>query len=160
VKILRYRIAQYALHAFVATYGISILSFFVEGFLPQRRSTDFWFLGPTFLFPIAIGLALGALWGTKLPRLSSRLVFLLPLFLLIWETRSFFRYNNDISWRNFYESFLGAHCESSECLGPLIITAPLLSSMAYAIGAEIARALSSRVRRAPIESDSIGSQTL
>jgi len=59
--------------------------------------------------------------------------------MLLWELWAFISSNYDVTWQNFYNTYLGTHCESSECLGELLITSPLVSSVAYTVGAEIGR---------------------
>jgi hypothetical protein len=139
MKLSLISIGKYIVHALFASYGIVLLGFFIEGMLPNSRKVDYFFLAPTFLFPIIAGLCMGILFGSKLPPLLSRCLFLLPFAMLLWEVWAFISSNYDVTWLNFYNTYLGTHCESSECLGGLVVTSPLVSSLAYTVGAEIGR---------------------
>jgi hypothetical protein len=130
---------KYIVHALYASYGIVLLGFFIEVMLPNSRKLDYLFFNPTFLFPIIAGLGMGIRFGSKLPALLSRCLFLLPFAMLLWELWAFVSSNYDVTWQNFYNTYLGTHCESSECLGGLLVTSPLVSSLAYTVGAEIGR---------------------
>jgi hypothetical protein len=116
-----------------------ILGFFVEVMLPNSRKVEYYFGAPTFLFPIMAGLCLGILFGSRLPPLLSRCLFLLPFAMLLWELWAFISSHYAVTWQNFYNTYLGTQCGSSECLGGLLVTSPLISSLAYTVGAEIGR---------------------
>jgi hypothetical protein len=139
MKLSLISIGKYIVHALFASYGIVLLGFFIEVMLPNSRKVDYFFSAPTFLFPIIAGLCMGILFGSKLPALLSRCLFLLPFAMLLWELWAFISSNYDVTWLNFYNNYLGTHCESSECLGGLVVTSPLVSSLAYTVGAEIGR---------------------
>ena len=130
---------RYILHAFLASYGIMFLGFFVEMLFPARRKVDYFFIGPTFLFPVVAGLFLGVLFGGRLSAPLSRCLFLLPLAIMLWDFWTFLNFNNDVTWRNFFHTYLGTNCTSSECLSEVLVTSPFLSSLSYALGAEIGR---------------------
>jgi hypothetical protein len=135
---------RYVVHAAVASYGIMILGEVIEYLIglplgSQNRRLDYFFIGPTFLFPILAGLILGFIFGARLPRSSSRLLFIFPLAIMAWEVWVFIHYNDEVTWRNFVNNFLGTNCTSSECLEEGWITSPLVSSLAYSLGAEFGR---------------------
>ena len=132
---------RYVVHAAIASYGVMILGDIVEILLPVRqgRRLDYFFIGPTFLFPILAGLTLGFIFGARLPRSSSRLLFIFPLAIMAWEVWVFIHYNDEVTWRNFVNNFLGTNCTSSECLEEGWGTSPLVSSLAYSLGAEFGR---------------------
>jgi hypothetical protein len=132
---------RYVVHAAIASYGVMILGDIVELLLPVRqgRRLDYFFIGPTFLFPILAGLILGFIFGARLPRSSSRLLFIFPLAIMAWEVWVFIHYNDEVTWRNFVNNFLGTNCTSSECLEEGWITSPLVSSLTYSLGAEFGR---------------------
>lgn len=125
---------RYSVHAAIAGYGITIL-----GMILTTRRLDYYFFAPRFLFPIVVGLVLGFIFGARLPKLSSRLLFLFPLAMAIWEVWVWFHHNNAVTPQNFVDYFLGTHCSSSECLGQVVITSPLISSITYSLGAELGR---------------------
>jgi hypothetical protein len=139
MKLSLISIGKYIVHALFASYGIVLLGFFIEVMLPNSRKVDYFFGAPTFLFPIIAGLCMGILFGSRLPALLSRCLFILPFAMLLWEVWVFMKFNNDVTWQNFYNTYLGTQCESSECLGGLVVTSPLVSSLAYTVGAEIGR---------------------
>jgi hypothetical protein len=132
---------RYVVHAFIASYGVMILGDIVEVLLPVRqgRRLDYFFIGPTFLFPILAGLILGFIFGARLRRSSSRLLFIFPLAIMAWEVWVFIHFNDEVTWRNFVNNFLGTNCTSSECLEEGWITSPLVSSLTYSLGAEFGR---------------------
>jgi hypothetical protein len=59
--------------------------------------------------------------------------------MLLWDLWAFISSHYDVTWLNFYNTYLGTDCGSSECLGGLVVTSPLVSSLAYTVGAEIGR---------------------
>lgn len=132
----------------LATVAVCLICFVVELVLdtsfPRYAITiERFFLGPTFLVPISIGLFAGFRWGRTLPRLSSRLIFAVPSLIALWELVAIIRssyYPQGLS-RNLIDNYLlpAPYCSTSECLGELIITVPLFSSIAYALGAELGR---------------------
>lgn len=132
---------RYVVHAAIASYGVMILGDIVEVLLPirQGRRLDYFFIGPTFLFPILAGLILGFIFGARLPRSSSRLLFIFPLAIMAWEVWVFVHFNDEVTWRNFVNNFVGTNCTSSECLEEGWITSPLVSSLAYSLAAELGR---------------------
>src|ERR1700730_13718046 len=85
---------QYALHAAFASYGLiivgGVVSYLVGLPVGGERYVDYVFIGPTFLFPVVGGLVFGFVLGARLPKVSSRTIYLFPLALIIWEasTRS------------------------------------------------------------------------
>jgi hypothetical protein len=139
MKLSLVSIGKYIVHALIASYGITLFGFFIELMLPNSRKVDYLFFNPTFLFPIIAGLCMGIRFGSKLPALLLRCLFLLPFAMLLWELSVFIGSNYDVTWQNFYNTYLGTQCESSECLGGLLVTSPLVSSLAYTVGAEIGR---------------------
>src|SRR5579859_5523770 len=80
---------QYVLHAAFASYGLMIVggvvSYLVGLPVGGARYVDNVFIGPTFLFPIVAGLVFGIAFGARLPKVSSRLLYLFPLAIMIWE---------------------------------------------------------------------------
>lgn len=136
---------EYLIHAAIASYGIVFLGFILEGLIgyamgSQNRRLDYVFGGPTYLVPVLMGLALGYLFGGRLPRLSSRLIFVLPLMVAAYELFSWLThtYPGENLKDTIWDNFVGVNCQTSECLGEAFITAPLLSSIAYTVGSEIA----------------------
>jgi hypothetical protein len=147
-------IIRYVVHAAVASYGIMILGEVAEYLIglhlgSQNRRLDYFFIGPSFLFPTLAGVILGFILGTGLPKSSSRILFILPLAMMAWELWAFVHSNFDVTWQNFVNNFLGTQCGSSECLEEAWITSPLISSLAYSLGAEFGRL---RASCAPSES--------
>jgi hypothetical protein len=135
---------RYLVHAAVASYGIMILGEVIEYLIglplgSQNRRLDYIFIGPSFLFPILAGVILGFILGTGLPKLSSRLLFIFPLAMMAWELWAFVHSHFEVTWQNFVNNFLGTNCTSSECLEEAWITSPLISSLAYSLGAELGR---------------------
>jgi hypothetical protein len=147
---------RYIAHAALASYGIMILGEVVQHLLElplgsQTRWVDYYFIGPTFLFPIVIGLILGVLWGASLPSTTSRLLAVVPLALLIWELWGW-AHEPGITLQHIVSNFVGRDCSSSECLEEAWITSPVISALAYSVGAEIGRIgrrISRRQRYAP-----------
>jgi hypothetical protein len=140
MKINLIGIGRYIVHALFASYGIMLLGFMIEMLLPNSRKVDYFFFAPTFLFPILAGLCMGIAFGAKLPAPLSRCLFLLPFVMMLWEIWAFVSSHYDVAWWNFYNTYLsGTDCESSECLGGVLVTSPLVSSLAYTVGAEIGR---------------------
>jgi hypothetical protein len=132
---------QYIVHAIVASYGLMILGEVVEyivglPFGSQNRWVDYYFIGPTFLFPISAGMIAGYILGDSLPKASSRLLLLLPLAMMSWDLSAFLNSNYDVTLHNFINTYLGKNCTSSECLGEAWVTSPLISAIAYSLGAE------------------------
>jgi hypothetical protein len=143
---------QFLAHSALAGYVTVALAGLLElllGLLTgSDRSLDFYFWGPTFLAPGLIGLAGGFFVGRRSPRLLSWFVFLIPLILGIWELVTWIRlepHGNEIAGL-LRDNFLGTRCGASECLEELLITAPLIASIAYAMGAEFGRLCMARPR--------------
>lgn len=134
---------QYIVHSIVASYGLMILGEIIEylvglHFGSQNRWLDYYFIGPTFLFPIIAGLVAGFVLGASLPRASSRLLLLLPLAMMVWELWGWI-HDPGITVHRLMDNFVGTNCESSECLEEGWLTSPLISAIAYSLGAEVGR---------------------
>jgi hypothetical protein len=122
-----------------------LLCFFAEGLIsqfvpPPQRFLDYVFWGPTFLGPVLFGLALGYIFAGKLPRLSARLLFVVPLILAaheVWDWIADSQPDVDMI-KSLKVNFLGSGCGGSQCLEEPIVSAPLFSSIAYSIGSELA----------------------
>jgi hypothetical protein len=138
---------RYCLHAGLASVGVTALSFGLEDLIRRLDpglpfdSLEAAFWGPTFAVPVAIGMVLGACFGSRLPRLAARLLFVLPLLLAIEAIMSLLRdahlYESTLSF--LQRTFLAQYCGSFLCtLRQASVTAPLLSTIAYSIGSEIA----------------------
>jgi|SRR5580698_10488640 hypothetical protein len=136
----------YLCHVVIASYGVLLINSTIELAIgkmigPQSRSLDYIFFGPTFIAPILLGLALGYRFGRSLTALSSRLIFLIPLVLVAYSVWISVKYGvpGESAVNNIKDNYLGAGCESSECLYEALVSAPLFSSIAYSAGAEIGR---------------------
>jgi hypothetical protein len=143
-----FHLLRYLCHAALASYGVLAINFVIEFLIGEmvgsyNRFLDYVFFGPTFLIPVLMGLIIGYYLGKSLPALSSRLIFLIPLFLMAYEVWISVKYglHDGTALKNITDNFFGVNCSASECLGELVNTAPLFSSVAYAIGAEIGRYL-------------------
>ena len=64
---------------------------------------------------------------------------MVPLAIGVWEVTGWIRYQypGEVLRVSLVDNFLTANCGSSECLYELGITAPLVSSLAFAVGAEL-----------------------
>lgn len=124
---------RYAVHVIVASYGVTIL-----GEILATRRLENYFFAPRFLFPIVAGLILGCIFGARLPKLPSRLLFIFPLAMMIWEVWVWLA-EPGMTLHYLADNFVGTNCSSSECLGQIAVTSPLISSLTYSLGAEIAR---------------------
>ena len=147
---------KFLLISALSSYGIALLCFILEMLIgssvgPQNRFLDYAFLGPTFAVPVSLGLVLGYLTGLRVPRLSSRLVFVVPMALAVYEVATWVtsRYPGPPLLAEIAANFLTSDCSSSECGEELVITAPLLSSLAFAVGSELRYFLFSRARKLP-----------
>lgn len=138
-------VLQYITHAVLASYGIVLIAIAIQALAmraigPQNHFLDYVFWGPTFLIPIVIGVLLGACFGGRLPRLSSRLIFVFPLIIAAYDVWSWVHHAHPIEpmlW-SLQDNFLGMYCGSSLCLEELGASAPLFSAIAYAAGSEFA----------------------
>jgi hypothetical protein len=128
---------QYVVHPAMASYGVMIL-----GAIFVTRRLEYYFFAPRFLFPIAVGLTLGFGLGARLPKLSSRLLFIFSLAMTVWELWAWIA-APEMTLHRLADNFVGTNCSSSECLGQLLITSPLISSLTYAVGAELGRSRNS-----------------
>jgi hypothetical protein len=132
-------------HLALATYGVVILSFLfglVSSILirpPNERFVDYVIIGPTFALPILLGLLIGYKLGRRMPPWASRLLWV-PSFLLL-AVGLYGDYKD--GYPNFgvqvWDNYFGAGCSASDCAGEVLETAPLLSAIAYAVGAELGR---------------------
>ena len=136
---------QYILHVGISSCGIVWLTFLTEMFLGRvfdfrNQALDYAFFGPTFSVPILGGLVLGYVLGGRLPRLSARLLFVIPLLFAAYEIWNWITYSESSTTIliSLKDNFLGGNCGASECLEELIVSAPLFSSIAYSIGSEFA----------------------
>jgi len=133
---------QFLAHSALAGYVTVALAGLLElllGLLTgSDRSLDFYFWGPTFLAPGLIGLARRFFRRATLASSLVMVCFSDSLILGIWELVTWIRlepHGNEIAGL-LRDNFLGTRCGASECLEELLITAPLIASIAYAMGAE------------------------
>ena len=147
-------VIRYLAHAALSSYGVVVVCFFVEMILgsavgPQNRFLDYFFYGPTFFIPVVTGLALGYLFGRNLPRWSARLLFAIPLVLALNEIWSDVRFGlpGASILANIRDNYLGTSCGATECLSESVFTAPLFSSVAYAVGSEISSIMRRRANK-------------
>jgi hypothetical protein len=136
------------LHIVIVTYGILSMCLAGDYLLGRvlganQRYADYVFFGPTFAVPIALGCWVGYRFGIRLPRWVSWLLFVPSLLLMCHEIATEYRYRipDQHFLSHLFDNYFGRHCEASECLNELLITAPLLSSFAYSLGAEFRRML-------------------
>ena len=138
------RIAVYCVHVVVAAYICPFLVFVSEIILAavlgisDLRLQKF-VIGPTFIAPILSGIIAGYYVGRYLRSGAMRCLFGIPLAIGAWEILTWYRYSlhNGAFWAVIRENFLGSQCGASECLEEALITLPLISSLAYMLGAEI-----------------------
>jgi hypothetical protein len=151
---MKVRVLQILGHSVLAGYVTvalaGLLELLVGLVIGSDRSLDFYFWGPTFVAPGLIALTAGLLVGRRSPRVVSWFVFLIPLIFSTWEIVTWIRLepHGIAMGKLLKDNFLGAECGASECLEEVLITAPLIASIAYAIGAEIARLSVARPRAA------------
>jgi hypothetical protein len=118
----------------------SVLEFLAGIILPvPDLSLQKAWLGPTLAVPLCVAVWAGCRFGATLPRFASRLAFVLPLVVAVWELSTWTRYtySGENVATTIRENFLTSRCGSSDCLEELFITAPLFSSVAFTIASEI-----------------------
>jgi hypothetical protein len=113
-------IGRYLIHSALSSYGVVLITFIVEMLVgliigPQNSFLDYAFFGPTFLVPILTGLAFGYLFGGRLPRWSSRLVFVIPLMIAAYEIWMWvkYSYSGEVLLASIKDNFVGANCGGS-----------------------------------------------
>lgn len=133
-------------HLALATYGILALSFLPEILLhfvigPQDRFLDYFVVGPTLALPIILGLLAGHRFGKRLPALASRLLWVPPFLLLAHELYWGYKlpYPGENVPMHLWNNYVGTRCGDTECLNEAFLTAPLVSALAYTLGAELGR---------------------
>jgi hypothetical protein len=139
-------VAKYGAHWAIATYGLVLFSFIVGFFFEllvrdHHRFVDYFIVGPSFALPGIIGILGGYYAGRYLPSKISRFIWLPALLILISECYFDYKYRSPGTsyWSDIWNNYIGAECGGSECLGELVCTAPLVSALAYAVGAELGR---------------------
>ena len=142
---------RWTTYSLLSSYGIILVCFVLNMILgsisqPVDRFLDRATFAPTFAIPILFGLFAGYRFGSALPKFQSRMVFLLPLLMAAYELSVWTRYTyaGENVPASIRDNFLTTNCGSSECLEAAIVTAPLFSSVAFAVGSEIRRFVLSR----------------
>ena len=146
-------VLRFVIYSLISSYGVVFLCSLLEltvgiPFGSQNRFLDYMFFGPTFAVPVIIGLVFGYRFGNGLATLYSRLLFVMPLFIAVWEIGGWmkYRYSGENLLASIVDNFFTSRCGGSECLEELMITAPLLSSLAWIFGSEL-RWLCTRLRK-------------
>lgn len=101
---------------------------------------------PFFPLELAAALALGFCRNRRGQR-APCWVWLPALAFFVWDAHGVLVQPFDGGWRSVWNTYFGYGCQSSECLGEVLVTAPLYTSIVYSLGALAAR-LRARARRA------------
>jgi hypothetical protein len=140
---------NFVIHQFVSTYGVSftapivfalgfrVLSLFGHNY---SKREFYWVVSETPYFPVQIifALILGGLLGRSLKDKSIIWIWVLPFVTLSYELVTVFIPVAERTSRLSY--FFGDGCQvAAHCLAQLLITMPFYSSLAYSIGAFLAR---------------------
>lgn len=143
------RALQFLGHLILATYGVVIPTFGVGYPLaaaldPQGRAINYFFVSPTFAFPLVVGLLLGYRFGRSLSPAGGWTICFTPLVCLtFWPYAS---HSAGSSWQSVWTRLFGTACVGDDCYFQfglqVVATAPLVAALGYPIGA----ALGSRKR--------------
>lgn len=136
------RIVFYSL---IGAYGVIPVTMLLDALISPMlrfpgRESDFLFWGPSFVVPIALGAAWGWRVRGKITRVACLFLPLIPLLLAVYEIHIFWIHDlhQPTFWQVIYDNFWGKACEGSECGEEVIITTPLVSSVACCIVAFVA----------------------
>jgi hypothetical protein len=159
--------AIFVFHQFVGTYGIAILAnicltlFFgilpnIAGWSPSMHFVH-WVLTENPFYPAQIlaGPYFGWLLGRHFPSASMLWIWILPLGLLAYAFAITPRLSplssilmRPESIRERLEFYFGWNCQPRDrCIDQLLVTMPFYASVAYSIGALLARHLPTKARR-------------
>lgn len=135
-------LALYLKHLAVAWPGLSLAIFVAT--LPLAYTPLSVIFAPPDCAPCFAGYwAVGALVGFWLNRRdcsrAASWVWLAPLALTAFSLPVYFRFPMDLGWSGVWTAYFSKNCGGSECLVELMETAPLITCVAYSLGALWAR---------------------
>lgn len=90
---------------------------------------------PVFAGWVGMGLAAGYALNRKIQSASACFVLILPLALFAWDVRVAYSARYGLGWAGVWTEFFSRRCGGSECLNEGFVTAPLVASTAYCLGA-------------------------
>lgn len=157
----------YVFHQFVGTWGIAFLAAFglfasfdmlpnIANWKPSSRSVH-WVLTENPFYPvqIVVGLCFGWMLGRRFNHRSMLWIWILPLAILIYAfaatpifspRASILTLPTTVQSRLSY--YFGWGCQPRDrCLDQLLITMPFYTSVAYSLGALLARNTITKVRK-------------
>ena len=90
---------------------------------------------PYFPVQIAFGFAVGSLGRQRFGTRFSLWIWTIPLLIFIWHLAAVEPSVLENSWRSRLDHFVGSACRPPACFDQIRYTAPLYTSVAYALGA-------------------------